>query len=368
VASLYAMSASIAFEPKLNKAPNDYTLALSITGGGLNGPYAVAIDASGNAWIANAAFFGATGGSGGVVEISSYGAFLSGVAGFANAAIVYPDGLAVDDSGNVWLASTSGGFNNEISDLGAQLPGPHGYSSLASSSNVAIDGSGNAWFAGGAIREYSSSGANVSANPYSGGGLTTSNSIAIDGSGSAWIPNPTGTVTKLSSAGTPLSGASGFAASACCGSANAIAIDGSGNAWITTKPGVVEVSNSLGVLSGANGFTGGGLAAPTGIAIDGAGKVWVTNNLGGADIAELSSSGAVLSPASGYINANMYAPAGLAIDGSGDIWVANQGVQNATSGNVMEFIGLAAPVITPIAAGLPSAPTANGSSNLGTRP
>jgi hypothetical protein len=35
---------------------------------------------------------------------------------------------------------------------------------------------------------------------------------------------------------------------------------------------------------------------------------------------------------------------------------------------VLEFIGAATPVITPIAAGLPSAPTANGTSNLGTRP
>jgi sugar lactone lactonase YvrE len=367
VAALYAMETATVFEPKLPKAPNDYTVAINFTGGGMSGPYAVAIDASGDAWIANAAFFGGSG-SGGIVEISPYGAFLSGVLGFSNAAIVYPDGLAVDSVGNIWIASNSGSFYNEISDLGALLAGPHGYSSPGSSTAVAIDGSGNAWFAGAAIREYSSSGANVAANPYSGGGLTTNSAIAIDGAGSAWIPNPTSTVTKLSSTGTLLSGASGFAASACCGSANAIAIDGSGNAWITTKPGVVEVSNSLGVLSGANGFTGGGLAAPTGIAIDGAGKVWVANTTGGADIAELSSSGTVLSGANGYVNANLSNPAGLAIDGSGDIWVANEGVQNSTSGNVLEFIGAATPVITPIAAGLPSAPTANGTSNLGTRP
>jgi hypothetical protein len=57
------------------------------------------------------------------------------------------------------------------------------------------------------------------------------------------------------------------------------------------------------------------------------------------------------------------APAGIAIDGSGDLWIMNE-----NNSNVIEFIGVATPVITPIAAGLPSTPTVNGTSNLGTRP
>jgi hypothetical protein len=35
---------------------------------------------------------------------------------------------------------------------------------------------------------------------------------------------------------------------------------------------------------------------------------------------------------------------------------------------VVELIGLAAPAITPICAGLPATPTTDGSSSLGTRP
>jgi len=39
-----------------------------------------------------------------------------------------------------------------------------------------------------------------------------------------------------------------------------------------------------------------------------------------------------------------------------------------SSGDIIEFIGAATPVITPTAAGLPATPTADGSSKLGTRP
>jgi hypothetical protein len=366
VAALFGMRNTGAFSPQLGAAPNDFTLALSFAGGGILGPTAVAIDGSGNAWVTNADFLTAAGAS--VTEIASYGVFVTGAGGFTNAAIVNPEGVAVDDSGDAWIASASTASANEINSGDSLLQPPHGYATAGSNAGVAIDGLGNSWFAGGAIREYNSSGAAVAANPYSGGGLSTNNAIAIDGAGSAWIPNPTGTVTKLSSAGAALSGTSGYAASACCGSALGIAIDGSGDAWMTSRPGVVELSNAGAVLSGANGFTGGGLGAPTGIAIDGAGKVWVVNGTGGADLAELSSTGAVLTGANGYQSVNMTDPVGLAIDGSGDVWVANEGVQNSSSGNVLEFMGVATPVVTPIAAGLPATPTANGSSNLGTRP
>jgi len=53
----------------------------------------------------------------------------------------------------------------------------------------------------------------------------------------------------------------------------------------------------------------------------------------------------------------------VAIDGSGNVWVTCYG-----SASVTELIGAAAPVITPIAAGLPTTPTVNGTSSLGTRP
>ena len=91
--------------------------------------------------------------------------------------------------------------------------------------------------------------------------------------------------------------------------------------------------------------------------------------LTGVDVIELSSSGAALSGANGYGYASLSqfeqnAVNVVAVDGSGDVWLADNGTNNS----VTELIGAATPVITPIAAGLPSTPTGNGTSNLGTRP
>jgi hypothetical protein len=145
----------------------------------------------------------------------------------------------------------------------------------------------------------------------------------------------------------------------------AIALDGAGNAWIADERSseVIEVSNSGALLSGSSGYTGGGVQTPDGVGIDGAGRVWVV----GASVAELSSTGAILSGSTGYKNSYFYLPYSMALDGSGDLWVGNSGYMYQPD-SIVEFIGVATPVITPIAAGLPATPTADGSSKLGTRP
>ena len=68
---------------------------------------------------------------------------------------------------------------------------------------------------------------------------------------------------------------------------------------------------------------------------------------------------------SGYIRTGLIRPFAIALDGSGNLWAASQGGGII---EIVEFIGVATPVITPIAAGLPATPTTDGSSNLGTRP
>jgi hypothetical protein len=103
------------------------------------------------------------------------------------------------------------------------------------------------------------------------------------------------------------------------------------------------------------------LDATASIAIDGAGNAWITNILGA--VSEFSSAGAALSPSTGYTGGGLSLPDSIAIDGSGNAWISNVG-----NNTVSELIGVATPVITPICAGLPATPTANGTSNLGTRP
>ena len=83
--------------------------------------------------------------------------------------------------------------------------------------------------------------------------------------------------------------------------------------------------------------------------MDGAGDVWIANyrapyltELAGS---QASTPGAPLSPATGLgSDANLQSAFALALDASGNIWVANQ---NAIT--ITQFIGLAAPVRTPLA-------------------
>ena len=150
---------------------------------------------------------------------------------------------------------------------------------------------------------------------------------------------------------------------------SSVAIDSSGNVWAANggNDSASKFSGAGVALSPSTGYTGGGLNDPGSIAIDGAGNAWFTNL---QSVSELSSAGIAISPSLGYFSTSFgytggvfSQPYSIAVDGSGDAWVANY--SNST---VSELIGVATPVITPICAGLPATPTANGTSNLGTRP
>ena len=97
------------------------------------------------------------------------------------------------------------------------------------------------------------------------------------------------------------------------------------------------------------GFSGGGLDGPVGLAIDGSGDVWAVSSIDA--LSEFNSSGAAISGSGGYQAGSLDSPVALAIDGSGNIWVTSfSGNANA----ITEFVGAAAPVVTPLAANLMS--------------
>jgi hypothetical protein len=145
-------------------AANDLTLAVTYTGNGISAPSAMAVDASGNVWIANAA-------ANSVTELGHNGAAV-GASPFTAGAIAAPSALAIDTTGNVWVAN------------------------------------GNS-----TITELNSSGANINASPFSGGGLAGPTAIAFDGLGNAWIANySNNSVSEFSSNGTAISSTSGYTA------------------------------------------------------------------------------------------------------------------------------------------------------------
>ncbi len=228
-------------------------------------PIGIAIDASGNVWVANA-------GSSTVTELSPAVATITTVTIGS-----YPIYMAIDASGNVWV--TNYGSNNviELSPIGATITT---YTVGTAPIGIAIDASGNVW-----VANYGSN--NVTALSPTGATITTvtvgsyPRGIAIDASGNVWVANS--------------------------GSSNVTALSPTG-ATITT----VTVGSY-----------------PRGIAIDASGNVWVANS-GSSNVTELSPVGDTIGT-----YAVGTAPIGIAIDASGNVWVANSG-----SDSVTESIGI----------------------------
>jgi streptogramin lyase len=358
VAAIYGMGSAAVFSPQLTAQPNDFTVGLRFSPGGLLGTEAIAIDGSGNAWVPN--FNG-----GSVVELSHSGAVLSGASGYPSGGLSEPSAIAIDTTGNVWMSGEGAQRVTELSGSGALLSGSGGYTGggLSDDFGIALDGYGNAWVGNGnigSVIEFSASGAALTGvGGIQGGALSYPYSVAIDGSENVWVTNflQTG-VTKISTVGGTFTGTAAYYGGGMT-ETNALAIDGSGNVWVANDLGigssVTELSSSGSILSGSAGYSGGGLNNPHAIAIDGAGNVWVAS-FGGNNIVELSNSGSILSGVGGYQD-GFSGPDAIAVDGSGDVWMTS----GNSSNTVTELVGAGVPVVTPLAVGVKS-------NMLGTRP
>jgi hypothetical protein len=375
VSKLFAQqSTTPPFAPYLTTIPNDFSLGLVFTGGGIGLTGGMAVDAMGDVWSTNITSYYVT-------EISNAGEFLSGPNGYFSGA--YSAGpVAVDTKDNIWIgggAHTVGGPGEvvELSSSGAILSGTNGYTGygIETPEGLAIDANSNIWIADKAndnVVELSSAGQVLSgAQGFTGGGISGPQQLAINPSGDVWISNYTSSTTsELSNSGAPLTPSTGIAVPAA-----SIAIDHQSNAWEAAAgvayAQVSEVSPSGAILSGT-GYTGGGIGGFNGggatISIDGDGNAWIPlyNH---PSVVELSNSGiplsgadgyATLSGANGYANGIAESPGNIVVDGSGDVWVSGAALIPSTQRGVAakyiytitELIGVAAPVVTPIAAGV----------------
>ncbi len=349
VAALFALQGapgSAPFQPDLASTPNDWTLALSYLAGGINGPSAIAIDAAGDAWVAND--------GGAVVKFAANGNSLSGAAGFTDKSLNHCFGIVADSAGNAWVTSkytaASNGLVVELAPSGTLLSGA-GYAAggIDYPLSLAFDAGGNLWVPNNANASVTRNPQSASAANFKGGGLSFPVAAASDALGDVWTANfGNNSVTELASDGSPLSSSGGYTSGGLDGPA-AIAMDAGGHAWVANYYGdsVTELTSSgAGGASGAP-FMGGGLLAPVAVAIDGAGNVWVANYTVGTITAlagaQSATPGAPLSGASGYKEGTPGGPDGLGIDASGNLWAANY-----LGNSVTEFLGVAAPVQTPL--------------------
>jgi len=355
VSPIYTLTtASSAYTPVLAAAPADWTLFVTYAGGGMNDPSALSIDSKGNVWAANyfstASLFTNTG-----VPV-----FTTGV---SNNTLGNIYGGTVDANDVMWLANEPGGNNsgaNSVSLLTAGGTPPTGSPYTTGGLNfpisIAVDQTGVSWivdYGNSHLTLLSNSGAALSGSTgYSGvdssghGNFIFPVAVAVDTNRNGWVANQSSnTVTKVAPDG------SSYISYTCCSGASGVAVDAGNNVWVANYYGdsVGLISAAGSVLSGTSGFSGGGVTHPQGIEADGAGTVWVANYRapGFSEIAGVGSKAGVgtpLSPSTGWgTDAALLEAFALAIDESGNIWISNFG-----SNTLTEFIGMAAPVKTPL--------------------
>lgn len=449
VTTLFGLSpASPPFLPALSAAPNDWTLALTFTGGGLGispstsgtdsagntgvGPTfntALAIDANGNIWVTGYGEYGYPSSlqpdlpilaefnnlgkpltpatqSGASTPAITFGGYNFGQNVVTGGSLVEPASIVIDANQNIWVGDFSSDGN-----LFTLSPG---LSSLASANtggsiySLAIDKSGNAWVGGGqgGLNEYTYVAGNsaLQQQTLSGAGITQYGILTDLVFDSASNPNLWGadsgnsTVYQISTTSTT-DGSALYNAFPSGGNFEvSLVADGTGNVYgCGDSSGTLDVFTATPSPTIANTYTIGSRGCGEQLLLDGQGHLFaISNGFGfpsGANIDEYTTLGTLLSPSpNGYTGTGgtgtgtsgaepatimqdinyspSFFPATAGIDGSGNLWLINPTTSNSggasgsgpATGNVLvEFVGIAAPVVTPTSVAL-----TNG--QLGTRP
>lgn len=295
------------------------------TAASFNNPQGLAIDAAGNIYVADVA-------NNRICKITQGGVVTTlagnGRPGYANgtgtsASFYYPRGVAIDATGNVYVADqifglirkiTSSGVVNTLAGSGAQgnINGTGTAASFSNPYGVAMDAAGNVYVAdqiNNLIRKITPAGV-----------VST-----FAGSGAQGHANGTGTAASFNY---PIG----------------VATDAAGNLYVAdwgnnlirkiTSAGVVSTFAGSGVQGHANG-TGAAASflAPQGVATDATGNVYVADS-GNNLIRKITPAGVVStfagSGAQGNANgsgaaASFYHPVGVATDAAGSVYVAELG-------------------------------------------
>jgi len=345
------------FQPILTTLPHDWSISLNYaSGGGLSAASIVgsfAVDATGNLWITDTK-------TGSVIEWNTVGAALSSSTGF-------PAGggpIVIDVAGNIWISGD--GALTELTSLGDPMPGSSFGGVAGGGSDMAIDAQSNLWIANGAgVNEFSSLG--VAISPLDGfinDNVTAITAVGVDSSNNVWLGNINSAnpifayFAELTNPGGQLIVNGGSSSGAVLPE---IAANNAGDLWGVTRGYVCEVTpyagkgstlipscfvqendpNNSGVLPFYNA---------QGVAVDGAGTVWVASKGGGPipiSPSVLPIAPPSLSPTNYLVSPSLAAgPLRMAVDSSGNVWVL------LANNTVTEYIGVATPVMTPIALGL----------------
>ncbi|MDE3104018.1 MAG: hypothetical protein KGK08_02485 [Acidobacteriota bacterium] len=328
------------FLPTLSSAPGDWTVSLSYAAGGVNAG-AVAVDGSGNVWLANA---GQSGGAGATVsELTPTGTPFSG-SPYSNGVAGATVALAIDTNGKAWVSNSGAQTLTQYASGGNVVSGPM-LVSTGILRGVAVDAYNDLWAtSGNALLEVYGAQTISGNSGYAGGATDTA--VALDSQSNAWALSTGGSggVLEFNPYGILLSPSTGYTANLDATNPVALAVDGSDNVWVTNNVNKLVKLNSSGVeASPSGGYSYGVSSIGTALAVDGNNNIWLTTAAG--SVAEVTQSGTLLSGSFGYTANNVRNGDGIAVDGSGNVWISS----NISSGNTLtELVGAAVPVAAPL--------------------
>jgi hypothetical protein len=260
----------------------------------------------------------------------------STVASQSTGGLANPSGVAVDGSGNVYIADT--GNNRVLKETwsaGSYIQSTIPTSSLSSPGGVAVDSAGNIFIADTdnqrVLKETQTTGGYtesvIASFPLDSGNLISS--VAVDGSGNVYISSYAGIVyVETLSAGSYIQSSIQTSSSEIGG----LAVDAGGKIYIVdfeNKQILIEAPSAGGYTESIASISSLVIQNPSGVAVDAMGNVYipidyvVNNTYYSAVLKEALSAGSYTQ--STIATRPLDRPSGVAVDGSGNVYIVDDG-------------------------------------------